>query len=388
MFTLVGIAVLVCLNSASTTSAGNNPKTPVNSNVNSLNIYGQSKLLQACLKDQFNKIDDLFNDEEIDVNLAETTSKNSPLHILVERAQFAQAQHEATVKAQADTAARLEKLKAVEGVDVRALTIEEAKRVLTVKVEEGKIDKNDMNSIIKSMEKPKPESTNKNKKKRKQKTINTVNESSSPRAVLKITDLIKDLIDMDVDLESRNDSGWTALNKAIYLASDLPEYPLEVPFMLLKECRALNIPVRQNTPLHFAAGTRIEQGKRALDLVNMLIKTCGNELDYQATNSNGWTSYKVALSAGNLEVAKILGGKTSFLFGWVGWVASISILALLLGVLAFFVYKYKFSNSVKPTDKESDKANLTEAEGSGSTQSPTLTLDQSVSSVTSNDKED
>ena len=308
---------LICLNSASTTNE--------DVSINALNAYGQSKLFKACLSDKYSLISDILYepDSGLNVNLVETTSKNSPLHILVERAQFAPAIEKAQVRAQQELDNKIEKIEKIEADESN----DETREI------DGK-------SESKKKTKSKKKQTDNKKKPRSADDLR-----SSRRDVIKIIDLIAKLITLNADLEAKSDSGWTALNKAIYLASDLPEYPLEILPLLLDGCHALNVPARQNTPLHFAAGSRVENGQRALALVNMLIKNCGDKLNYQATNSNGWTPYKVALSAGNLEVAKILAAKTSLdSSGWIGLVLTI-LSSGLFGLVAFLVYKYKFSQT-------------------------------------------
>lgn len=160
---------------------------------------------------------------------------------------------------------------------------------------------------------------------------------------IKTIQLIKILVNNKVDRTIQTDSGWTALNKAFYLASDLVDYPIEVAEILLENCVAVDKITNNQTVLHYAAGSRLEPD-RASVLVNLLMKHCSSNLNYNAIDSNQWTPLKVAVAAGNNDVVSILKPKTS----------SISlVMKIILGVVAVTIiligfgiyYFYKISKN-------------------------------------------
>lgn len=165
-----------------------------------------------------------------------------------------------------------------------------------------------------------------------------------------VVELTKLLVSKGASLTAQTDSGWTALNKAIYLASDYPNYPLEIVDILLKApggCGAVKLQTRGRTSLHFAAASRLPDN-RAKVLVDKLIAACGKEIDFGSLNSDGWTALKVAISVGNTEVIHLLKSKTPL--GWTVFIyGGIILLALLvIGGVAFYFFK-------KPSETKKNK---------------------------------
>ena len=150
-------------------------------------------------------------------------------------------------------------------------------------------------------------------------------------------EFIKTLVDKNVDRTIQTDSGWTALNKAVYLASDLPDYPIDVIEILLKDCVAVDKITNKQTVLHYAAGSRIKPN-RATDLVKLLLKHCASKLNYDARDSNDWTALKAAIAVDNNDVVAALKSKTSS----VSFVMKIvlGILAVTILLVAFGIYYY------------------------------------------------
>lgn len=147
-----------------------------------------------------------------------------------------------------------------------------------------------------------------------------------------------------VDRAIQTDSGWTALNKAVYLASDLPDYPLDVIKILLKDCVAVDKVTNKKTVLHYAASSRIKPD-RATVLVNLLMEHCASKIDYDARDANDWTALKTAIAAENYNVAAALSPKTSS----ISFVMKIGFLIVVLTLIfvAFAIY-YFFKISRKP----------------------------------------
>lgn len=194
----------------------------------------------------------------------------------------------------------------------------------------------------------------------------------------KTIELIKKLVNAGVRRDIQTDSGFTALNKAVFLASDLAEYPLEVVQILLKGCVAINTPTRNQTPLHFAAGSRL-RNNRAKELVELLMKDCGSSINYNALNSYKWTALKVALAADNMDAVALLQPRTSSISSTLMWVL-IAISILLIAAASgsyYYFFIYKKSAAVNPGSD--DKANSPTV--SATEASPALSKGESVSST-------
>lgn len=165
--------------------------------------------------------------------------------------------------------------------------------------------------------------------------------------------LIQSLVDLKVDRERKTDSGWTALTKAVYLASDFVDYPLGVIEILLKDCVAVNARTRGQTALHFAAGSRL-QNNRSKDLVELLKKHCASSIDYNAAlDSNEWTAMKVALAADNMDTVAILKPFTSSLSFNTKMILGIGVVLFVLGIgMLYYLYK----NAIEPETSKSTKS--------------------------------
>lgn len=218
------------------------------------------KLHALCLRDAYWQANELIEAGAIDINAVDPLTKDTALHILVERAQF----NKETVK-------------------------DEAKAIT---------------------------------------------------ATMLIEKLVKKY---NANLELQSDSGWTALNKALYLASDLVDYPTQVIDLLLSDCKAVNIPTRNLTPLHFAASSRLPNGRSA-ELTKKLMKYCEASISQLAVDSKGWTPLKAAMAANNMETVAILKKAQPFQI----WTLLVSLLvSMLLGGAGYLLYK-KLQNS-KPS---------------------------------------
>lgn len=224
------------------------------------------KLHALCLRDAYWQANELIEAGAIDINAVDPLTKDTALHILVERAQF---------------------------------------------------NKETVNDEAKDAEKPK-----------------------AITATMLIEKLVKKY---NANLELQSDSGWTALNKALYLASDLVDYPTQVIDLLLSDCKAVNIPTRNLTPLHFAASSRLPNGRSA-ELTKKLMKYCEASISQLAVDSKGWTPLKAAMAANNMETVAILKKAQPFQI----WTLLVSLLvSMLLGGAGYLLYK-KLQNS-KPS---------------------------------------
>lgn len=184
-------------------------------------------------------------------------------------------------------------------------------------------------------------------------------------------EFIKKLVDSKVDRTVQCDSGWTALNKAIYLASDLPDYPLGVVEILLKDCEGIDKFTNNQSALHFAAASRLKNN-RATDLVNLLVKHCPDKLNYDAPDGNGWTALKVAIAADNTEVAAILKPRTSYLSFTMKIVLAGSVLLLILLAGGIYVYFRYFRKPVMVEPVSSPKEQSVTASESSSELADTI----------------
>lgn len=162
-------------------------------------------------------------------------------------------------------------------------------------------------------------------------------------------EFVKKLVNSKVNRTIQSDSGWTALNKAVYLASDLPDYPLGVVEILLKDCEGIDKFTNNQSALHLAATSRLKNN-RAADLVNLLVKHCPDKLNYDAPNGNNWTALKVAIAADNMQVAAILKPRTSYLsFEMKITLAGLAILLVLLSGAIYVYFRYfKKPSTVEP----------------------------------------
>lgn len=198
--------------------------------------------------------------------------------------------------------------------------------------------------------------------------------TQSGEAQTKTIEQIQTLVDMKARRDLQNDSGWTALNKAVYLASDLVDYPLEVVEILLKDCVAVNVATRGQTALHFAANSRL-QNARSKDLVELLMKKCSSSIDFNASDKMGWSAMKVALASDNMDTVALLKPKTSSLSFTARMVLlGLGLILLVIGIgAAYYIYKRKMAdkiNAVEPIDSPksvSSKANGTD-DGAGVTE--------------------
>lgn len=181
--------------------------------------------------------------------------------------------------------------------------------------------------------------------------------------------LIQTLVDLKANRQLQTDSGWTALNKATYLASDLSDYPLEVIKILLKDCVGVNIKSRGQTALHFAASSRLENN-RSKQLVDLFIENCKSYIDFDAANdSNGWTAMKIALAADNMDSVSVLKPRTSYFSLLMKIVLVIVGLALtaIAAIVGFYIYKSKQNGSskIEPEDPISTSKVSDDDEGAG-----------------------
>lgn len=168
-------------------------------------------------------------------------------------------------------------------------------------------------------------------------------------------EFIKVLVNNNVDRTIQTDSEWTALNKAVYLASDLTDYPLKVIKILLKDCVAVDKVTNKQTVLHYAAGSRIKPDRAAV-LVKLLLDKCAAKLNYDAVDANSWTALKVAIAADNNDVVALLKPKTSSISFVMKIVLAVVAFTILLVAFGIFYY-YKIS---KKTETEEDKPKTTE----------------------------
>ena len=168
-----------------------------------------------------------------------------------------------------------------------------------------------------------------------------------------IADIINKLVIHGADLNRVTDSGWTALNKAVFWASENPAYPIEIIDSLLPEsqkCPSINVTTHSRTPLHFAAASTT----RSLELVNKLLERCEYLIDYGAFDSKGWTPLKAAINAGNIDVKNLLYPKTPR-YTFLQKLGMLSA-TVLLSIFAFYLYiKYAKAKVVKnEVDKKSE----------------------------------
>ena len=176
-----------------------------------------------------------------------------------------------------------------------------------------------------------------------------------------IAGIIDKLVLHGANLERVTDSGWTPLSMAVFWASEDPFYPLEIIKSLLpagRNCPAINLATRSRTPLHFAAGSRLPNG-RALELVNLLVERCSEVIDYMARDSKGWSPLKVAINADNFDVKDILSHETpSFtLYEKVGIMSVTVALIILMLIVYFNIRKSKKKEKTEPAYLSSDSDN-------------------------------
>lgn len=172
-----------------------------------------------------------------------------------------------------------------------------------------------------------------------------------PSAPPNVVEIVKALVAMGSSLTAQTDSGWTAINLAVYMASIHLNYPLEIIDALLAHptgCAAVKIETHQQTALHFAASSRLPNNRSKI-LVEKLIKACHSSINYLSINADGWTALKVSMAVGNTETINVLKDVTPSMsplifYGLIG-------LTLLLAVGGLGLYYY-YINHLK--DKKFD----------------------------------
>ena len=276
--------------------------------------FGYTKLHHMCLDDKlklllelsrhpFNQPDEKRNSLLFDV--PDKYSKSTPLHILVEKAAILQEK---------------DYILALEDEKAEVVPVEDAEEVV-----QGSDPKEQ-------------------KKKKKKKT---------EKMTVSIVEIIRNLFENHgVSLTAQTDSGWTPLNKAVYLASDFPDYPLEIIDILLNQqpesCAAAKLITRSQTALHFAAASRLSNS-RAKVIVEKIMKACGSSINYGALNNVGWTAMKVAIAAGNTDVAALLKDKTPSLSPlWFNRLGLVGLLLTAAGLYYHFYIQNALINQVVP----------------------------------------
>ena len=166
-----------------------------------------------------------------------------------------------------------------------------------------------------------------------------------------LVSIIKALVKHGADLERVNDSGWTALNQAVFLASVNQAYPLDVIASLLPEnrkCPAINFATHSRTPLHFAAASSVSDG-RARDIVKLLTDRCASLIKFDIRDSKGWTALKTALIHENNDAKAIIASKAPYL-------TFFQLLIVLFGGVAVLVVSavFYFQSRKSPKEKDDD----------------------------------